>query len=119
MTVKAISEYSADPMDTVDKFHGMQIMYIYWANHLMFCASFAFLVEPDMSFEMMLKNTFIPAVVNHPESEYIDFNIARWMLNGVEFKPSMQLSLRENGVDHKSLITFITPELHGLNGSAT
>tara|TARA_R110000782_G_scaffold163246_2_gene255316 strand:+ start:13519 stop:13878 length:360 start_codon:yes stop_codon:yes gene_type:complete len=119
VSVKAISEYTAEPMDTVDKFHGMQLVYIYWKNHLMFCASFAFLVDPEMSFESMLTNTFLPAVKDHPDSGKINFESATWLLNGNDFNASMELSLRDNKIDHKSLLTFTTPELNGLNSSAT
>ena len=47
MAVKAISDYTAVPNDLVENFNGMQLLYVHWVNHNMFCAPFALLVSPD------------------------------------------------------------------------
>lgn len=117
MSVKAISDYQAESMDTVDKFHGKQVVYFYWKYQLIFCAAFAFLVDPSMSFENMLKNVVLPAIAEHPEADKIDFNTAQWFLNGDVAQFSMTSNLSGNGIDHKSLITFI-PDLHGIQSSS-
>ena len=46
MAVAAVKEYQFPPADTVDKFHGAQLLYIGWEDHLMFCAPFAFPFPP-------------------------------------------------------------------------
>ena len=42
MAVAAVSKYEFAPADSQDKFHGAQLLYIGWEDHLLFCAPFAF-----------------------------------------------------------------------------
>ena len=50
MSVNALYDYKFEPRDKVENFHGMQLLYLYWPHHLMYCSPFAFLVQPDMTF---------------------------------------------------------------------
>jgi len=53
MSVNALYDYKFEAKDKVENFNGMQLLYVYWPNHLMFCAPFALLVQPDMSFRAL------------------------------------------------------------------
>lgn len=109
MSVNAISEYHAEPKDRVENFNGMQLLYVYWPYHLLFCAPFAMLVAPDMSFRAFVSEMLKPAVVGHPDAKRADFLGAEWRLNEEDFKPDLEASLADNGIDHKSMLTVTTP----------
>ena len=35
MTVNALYDYKFDAKDKVENFHGMQLLYVYWPDHLL------------------------------------------------------------------------------------
>ena len=119
MTVKALYDYKFEPKDKVENFHGMQLLYVYWPNHLLFCAPFAFLVAPDMSFGEFVETVLKPAVAAHPDSAKADFLAADWLLNDEAFVPEATASLKDSGIDHKSMLTVRTQGLNGIDGSAS
>lgn len=119
MTVNAISEYRATPRDLQANFHGMQMLYVYWEKHLMFCSPFAFLVAPAMTFGAFIEQVFTDAIKAHPDSARIDFSEAVWLLNGQPFTADPSASLEANGIDHKSLLRLSTPGLNGVQGSCS
>lgn len=119
MSVRAISEYRAEPRDRVENFNGMQLLYVYWPHHLMYCAPFALLVSPDMTFNAFVEELLKPAVASHPDSEKADFSKAEWRLNEEVFTPDSSATLADNGIDHKSMLTVTTPGLEGIQGSAS
>ncbi|MGO1500298.1 MAG: phenol hydroxylase subunit P4 [Marinobacter sp.] len=119
MSVIAISEYHAEPKDRVENFNGMQLLYVYWPHHLMFCAPFALLVSPDMTFSALVNDVIKPAVAGHPDAEKADFLNAEWRLNEEDFTPNLEASLADSGIDHKSMLTVTTPGLDGIQGSAS
>ncbi|MBU2872647.1 phenol hydroxylase subunit P4 [Marinobacter salexigens] len=119
MSVNAISEYHAEPKDRVENFNGMQLLYVYWPKHLMFCAPFALLVAPDMTFGAFVDELLKPAAAGHPDSEKADFLNAQWLLNGEAFTPDPAATLIDSGIDHKSMLTVTTPGLEGIRGSAS
>lgn len=114
MAVKAISEYTAEPKDKVENFNGMQLLYVHWLEHNMFCAPFALLVEPSMTFAEMWETHIAPAIAPHPESLKVKRDEIQWTLNGEAFEPSQSVSLLELGIDHKSMLHMTTPGLNGL-----
>lgn len=119
MSVNAISEYPIEPKDRVEDFNGMQLLYVYWPHHLMFCAPFAMLVAPDMTFAAFVSEALEPAVVGHPDAQKADFLNADWRLNEEDFTPNPEATLADNGIDHKSMLTVTTPGLEGIQGSAS
>ena len=114
MSVNALYDYKFEPKDKVENFHGMQVLYIYWPDHLLFCAPFAVMVAPDMSFRTMVNDVLKPAVASHPDAAKADFLVADWVLNDQPFKPQVDESLQANGIDHKSMLTVTTPDLKGM-----
>lgn len=119
MSVVAISEYHAEPKDRVENFNGMQLLYVYWPHHLMFCAPFALLVAPDMTFSALVNDVIKPATAAHPDAEKADFMASKWLLNGEAFTPNPGTTLAESGIDHKSMLTVTTSGLDGIQGSAS
>ncbi|KJS30192.1 MAG: phenol hydroxylase [Pseudomonas sp. CO183] len=119
MSVRAISEYTAVPKDVQANFHGMQLLYVCWEKHLMFCAPFAFLVAPNMIFSDFLDQVFNPAIAAHPDSAQADLmREAVWMLDDKPFNPDPKSTLKDNGIGHKSMLTLSTPGFEGILGCA-
>lgn len=114
MSVRATYDYHYEPKDKVENFNGMQLLYVYWPKHLMFCAPFALLVSPQMSFAEVWQDIIVPAIELHPESRQVALDKVEWRLNGEVFTPSLSASLADNGIDHKSLLTMATPGLEGM-----
>ncbi|NDW43873.1 phenol hydroxylase subunit P4 [Ruegeria sp. PrR005] len=107
------------PADTLDKFHGNQLVYIHWEEHLMFCAALAFPFPPGMPFGAILAEILPTFYGIHPDFEKIDWGKVRWTVDGKDITPDPEKSLADHGVGHKSLIRFWTPGLTGVNGLAT
>lgn len=114
MAVKAISEYTAVPSDLVENFNGMQLLYVHWQNHIMFCAPFALLVSPDATLPEVFASHIQPAIAPHPESAKVKYDDIQWTLNGESYEPSQSDTLLAQGIDHKSMLTMTTPGLNGL-----
>lgn len=114
MSVNALYDYKFEPKDKVENFHGMQLLYVYWPNHLLFCAPFAVLVQPDMTFGAFVEDILKPAIAAHPDAARANFLNAEWQLNDEAFTPDANASLKDNGIDHKSMLTVTTPGLNGM-----
>lgn len=117
MPVKAaFDDYSGPIRDAVENFHGNQVVYVAWDDHLMFPCAAAFPLPPDMPFGALVKDVLAPLYGTHPDFQKIDWAGARWKLDGAELTPALQASLAENGVGHKSLLRLSTPGLNGIGG---
>lgn len=119
MTVQATYDYKGVPRDTQDKFHGNQLVYLAWDQHLMFCAPHCVPLPPDMPFSALVKEVLPGMYGSHPEWQKMDWDRVEWTLNQAPFVPDMDKTLAEQGIDHKSLIRFNTPGLRGIGGVAT
>lgn len=117
MSVKAIGEYHGESRDRLENFNGIQLVYLQWDKHLLFCSPFTLPVPPTLRFSDFLEQTVTPALASHFEARKIDFKSAQWTLNGHAFVPQLELSLLEQGIDHKSFLKLSTPGLIGLNGT--
>lgn len=120
MAVKSINgEYPYVMMDSVDRFHGNQLVYVGWDYHTSISTANAYPLPPDMPFGA-LTQAVLPTVLGpHPDFPNIDWAKVEWMLDGQSFTPDMSKSLKENGVGHKSLIRFRTPGLNGYKGTGS
>jgi phenol hydroxylase P4 protein len=85
----------------------------------MFCAPVAFAVPPDTPFSKLQDEMLPGAFSQHPDFAQVDWDNVQWHLNGEAFEPQRDVSLVEQGVDHKSIIRFATPGLDGIRGSGT
>lgn len=116
MAVASIDPYKFDAKDAVENFHGNQLVYLHWEDHLMFCAPVAFPLPAEMVFEDMVQNVLSPAYGQHPDFAKIIWSDVNWTLDGASFDPELKKSLADNGVGHKSLLKFVTPGLLGIGG---
>lgn len=118
MAVKTLhGDYPVTMMDSVDRFHGAQLVYIGWDNHTSFCSANAFPFPPDMPFAALTAEVLPSILGPHPDFPKIEWDKVEWMLDGHHFTPEFDKSLADNGVGHKSLIRFQTPGLNGYKGS--
>ena len=111
-------EYPLNMMDSLDKFHGNQLVYIGWDKHKLINSAMCFPLPPQMPFGALVSEVMTSCFKDHPEFAEVNFSddSVIWKLNGEVFTPDFEKSLIDNGVDHKSLIRFETPNLKGLNG---
>jgi phenol hydroxylase P4 protein len=119
MAIKALKDYCFPAADTVDKFHGMQLLYIGWDDHLMFCAPFAFLLPPDTPFRDVCEKVMPPAFGAHPDWAKVDFGQAIWRKSGQPWQADMNKTLAELGLKHKDVLRLTTPGLKGIQGSSS
>ncbi|HJV51338.1 MAG TPA: phenol hydroxylase subunit P4 [Noviherbaspirillum sp.] len=119
MPVTAIKPYVGEVKDSVDKFHGAQLLYIGWEDHLMFCAPFAFPFPPVMRFGDIIEKVLPGAFGEHPDFAQIDWAKAEWFKSGKPWTPDFNKSLADNGLKHKDVIRFRTPGLTGIKGSCS
>ncbi|MCK6387330.1 MAG: phenol hydroxylase subunit P4 [Zoogloea sp.] len=117
MAVAAVKEYQFAPADTMDKFHGAQLLYIGWEDHLMFCAPFAFPFPPTMRFGDIIAGVLPGVFGYHPDFAQIDWSKVEWLKSGQPWTPDVEKSLADNGLKHKDVIRFRTPGLTGIKGS--
>lgn len=111
MAVTALKPgYKFPARDVQANFHGNQIIYIGWDNHLMFCSAFAYALPPTTTFAE-LRNTTMPISFGaHPMFADIDWDQATWLLDGQPFTPKLDAGLAEQGINHKSVLRFQTPD---------
>lgn len=119
MPVSAIGNYKFEAKDRVENFHGNQLVYLHWESHLLFAAPLAFPLPPDMEFSVFQANVVPTEYQNHPDFARIDWDAARWKLDGQPFVPDMAKSLKEQGIGHKSVLVLTTPGLKGIDGSSS
>lgn len=118
MPVHAITpDYKGEVLDRLENFHGNQVVYVGWDHHLMFCAAFAYPVPPEMPFTALLNEVMPDAFGMHGEFEKINWEKTEWLLDGQPFIPQLDVSLADQGIAHKSLLRFQTPELTGYQGA--
>ncbi|WP_397448779.1 phenol hydroxylase subunit P4 [Pseudomonas sp. NA-150] len=117
MPVTAIGPYQGQTLDRQENFNGLQLVYLCWEKHLLFCAPFTFPLPPDMRFADFIDNVVKPSISQHPDAPSVDFSAASWRLNGQAFTPNNTASLIANGIDHKSMLHLATPGLNGIAGT--
>ncbi len=108
--------YTSEVRDRVENFHGQQLLYIGWDNHLMYSNPLCIPVAPDMPFSM-LPTKILPDLYDlHPDMAKVDWKKVEWLRDGKSFTPDMNESVAGNGFGHKSVLRFATPGLNGLDG---
>ena len=118
MAVTALEPgYTGQNLDAVENFHGNQLVYLHWEQHLMFCAALAFPLPPEMPFAAITGELIPQFYGQHPDFASIDWSTVRWMLDGEDFEPQPDKAIGEQGIGHKSLLRFWTPGLTGLGES--
>ena len=119
MAVAAVKEYDFEPADRLENFHGAQLLYVGWEDHLMFCAPFCLPLPPDTPFGA-LSAAVLPGIYGyHPDFAEIDWAKVEWLRSGQPFQPQLDKSLADNGLGHKAVIRFRTPGLTGIGGTCS
>jgi phenol hydroxylase P4 protein len=119
MAVTAVKEYAFEAKDRLENFHGNQLLFIGWDEHLMFAAPHAFPFPPNMPFQAILDQVLPGVYGYHPDFAKIDWSKAEWLKSGQPWKPDAGKSLAENGLKHKDALRFRTPGLTGIKGSCS
>ncbi|MDZ7809433.1 MAG: phenol hydroxylase subunit P4 [Arhodomonas sp.] len=119
MPVQAMYDYRATPADLQENFHGNQLVYFGWDQHLMFCSPVCLPLPPSMPFGALIKEVLPGVYGTHPDWAHIDWNAVEWNVDGEPFTPDMEAGLIDQGIGHKSLIRFRTPGLNGIGGAAS
>lgn len=111
--------YTGEIKDRLENFHGQQLLYIGWEDHLMYCAPRCIPVPATLPFGA-LTTEIIPSLhPAHPDTAKIDWTRVEWFSSGKPFKPDSSKSLSENGLGHKAALRFRTPGLTGIQGSCS
>lgn len=119
MAVAAIKEYRFESADRLENFHGHQLLFVGWEDHLMFCAPFAFPFPPDAPFRALIDGALPGAYGYHPDFARIDWSQVEWFKSGRPWQPQFDRSMAENGLGHKDCLRFRTPGLTGIAGSCS
>lgn len=112
-------DYVGEMKDRVEMFHGKQLLFIGWEDHLMYCAPMCIPVPPDLPFGALTSEIIPGLYAAHPDTAKIDWAAVIWLRSGQEFTPDPAKSLSENGLAHKAVIRFRTPGLTGISGSSS
>lgn len=119
MAIQSIGEYPIIMKDSLDKFHGNQLVFIYWHGHRVVCSPRAFPLPTEMPFGALISDIIPLSYSIEPDFADLDFDKTEviWEIDGKIVTPDFSKSLKENGVGHKSFVTFITPALIGKVGA--
>ena len=119
MSVRALKDYPLRVADSVDKFHGAQMLFLGWDQHLMFCAPLAWALPPDMKFGDFVAQIVPTGFGAHPDFAKIEWGKVEWLKSGQPWQPDFEKSLAENGLRHKDSLRMRTPGLNGIEGSGS
>jgi phenol hydroxylase P4 protein len=112
--------YKGVVRDRAENFHGNQLLYVGWEDHLMICAPLALPLPPATPFgDVVGKVLPATAFAAHPEWTRIDWSKAEWLRSGRPFRPDFEKSLTDNDLGHKAVIRLRTPGLTGIKGSCS
>lgn len=111
-----LGHYNLMQRDQESLFHGNQLIYLSWENHLMFAAPFCIPLPPTLPFGALVRDVLPELYGEHPEFESIDWKRTEWFNSKQKFVPDFGKSLKNHGIGHKSLIRFRTPALEGSRG---
>lgn len=115
--IAAVPDYRGEMLDRQEKFHGKQLLYIGWEDHLMYCAPLCIPVDPQTTFGTLAKEIIPNLYAEHPDLELIDWDKVQWLRSGQAFNPDFTASVLDNGLGHKAIVRFRTPGLVGIQGS--
>ena len=116
MSVAAVKEYVGVPRDVVANYHGNQLVYVIWEQHLMYAAPFILPVPPSMKFIDLLTQVVGGIIKDHPDTPKIDWRKTEWTKGYQPWTPDFDKTLAENSIIHKDILKFRTPGLTGYKG---
>ncbi|MCC7411554.1 MAG: phenol hydroxylase [Gammaproteobacteria bacterium] len=116
MATTTIGDYDFPPANRQANYGDDWNIYIGWAQHLMYPCPSAYRVPPDIRLRDFLETMFRPDYMNHPDTPKLDFDQVEWTYEGKRWQPDLDKSLRDNGLEHMSYVSFRSPGLEGLHG---
>jgi phenol hydroxylase P4 protein len=118
MAVQALYENYGGPVrDKLENYHGMQLVFVGWDEHMLFPFAATFPLPPQMPFGALITDVLRAAYGVHPDFARIDWADVQWQLDDAPFVPDPAKTLVANGIGHKSLLRFATPGLTGIAGT--
>jgi phenol hydroxylase P4 protein len=106
MTVNAIGHYDFPSADRAELFGDDQLVYVHWRGNLTLCSAATFRAPKAMTWA-----DFRAAMVDDWAASDPDYDagaVGDWTLDGADFAPDPAASLADQGIGHKSLLTFGT-----------
>jgi len=117
MPVKHLGEsYRFPPANREENYGGDWNIYISWAQHLMFSCPSAYRLPPDITLRDFMEQMFKPDYAQHPDTARLELEALEWTYEGRPWKPDLDKSLRDNGLEHMAYVEFRSPGLEGLHG---
>ena len=118
MSVIAIAPgYHGEMKDSVDRFHGQQLLNVLWEDHLLFAWPMCVPLPPQMPFAALVSQVLPGIFGSHPDFARIDWATVEWRIGLRPFTPDPERGLADNGLVHKALLRFRTPGLRGIGGT--
>ncbi|HVE26847.1 MAG TPA: phenol hydroxylase subunit P4 [Sporichthya sp.] len=107
MPVVALKEGYEFPSRSRQELYGDdQLVHVMWRNNRLFVAAACFRAPQAMPFAAFMEALVEPWASSDPA--FVPGTPKGWMLDDKPWSPDPALGLREQGVGHKSLITFET-----------
>jgi phenol hydroxylase P4 protein len=107
MAVVALKEGYEFPSRSRQELYGDdQLLHVMWRNNRMFAAAATFRAPQVMPFADFLEALVNPWAGSDPA--FVPGSPKGWKLDGQAWEPDPAKGLREQGIGHKSLITFET-----------
>lgn len=110
----SVADYPLRQADAQERYHGNQLVYLHWENHLMYAAPFCVPLPPTLPFGALVRDVLPELYGEHPEFERIDWQRTQWFQSARRFRPDFGKSLAHHGLGHKCLVRFVTPALEGI-----
>jgi phenol hydroxylase P4 protein len=105
MAVVAIRDDYSFPSRSRQELYGDdQLVHVMWRNNRLFCAAATFRAPRAMSVDEFVANLVTPWAGSDPE--FVPGSAREWTLDGRPWQPDGSRGLADNGVGHKSLLTF-------------
>ena len=84
MAIQSIGEYPIIMKDSLDKFHGNQLVYIYWYGHRVVSSPRAFPLPPEMPFWALISDIIPLSYKIEPDFADLDFDKTEviWEIDG-------------------------------------
>lgn len=114
MAVIARKDYTGVPRDLVENFHGKQIVYVSWDQHLLFAAPLMFVLPPETIFKDFVDGPLTALLQPDPDAGGIVWSLVEWLKGTEPFTPDFTKSLAANGITHKQQLRIRTPGLNSL-----
>ena len=114
MTLTSRKPYVGVPRDVLANYHGNQLVYVSWDQHLMFAAPFILCIAPDLPLSDLVHGPISQLIQADPDAAAIDWSQVSWLKGNQPWQPDLSRTLAENGVTHKDQLRFRTPGRNSL-----